>query len=382
MKKTIFILISIVSLLSLRCNYSQTYVLNESKYSGAINLMFSFQMKEAIAKLDSLIVKDDDDPTIYFLRGVVYYYTSLIQKNEISDGLYSSDFLKNEFDKNIAKAIEIGKRLISIDPNNYSVALILGACYGYQGLFFLNQDEFMSGYKKGREGYKVIQSILEKNNNFQDAYLGIGLYNIFTSYVPWYVRWLISSGDKEEGIKQMLMVIDQAKFNFTKYFAMIYLENFYYLEYRDTKDKNMLHARINVINNFLIRYPHNFAMKLDLASCYEIANPDSAVKLYLNVIDYARGKNNVQLLNFTLYSLGQLYWEMKNSIQAVVCFNTVINNYENESALKERSKIKLAEIIATTGDKKKAVQLLDEVILKTTDKKIKENAEDLKNRLD
>jgi len=121
---------------------------------------------------------------------------------------------------------------------------------------------------------------------------------------------------------------------------------------------------------------------LDLASCYEIDNPASAVKLYLNVIDYAKKKSNVQLLNFTLYSLGQLYWEMKDSIQSVICFNTIINNYENESALKEKSKIKLAEIIAATGDKKKALQLLNEIILKATNKKIKETAENLKDKLD
>ncbi|NCO31876.1 hypothetical protein GW891_03655, partial [bacterium] len=292
------ILITVLGILFLNPSYSQSYNIDENKYQKTIDLMFSFQMKEAIDELNNLQEKNASDPTFYFIKAIVYYYTSLIHKSGISDELFPTDIITDEFNNNINTSISLSKQLLKSQNANCDLTLLLGASYGFQGLFSLNQSEFISGYKKGKEGYEEINKILSSNKNYYDAYLGIGLYNLFTSYVPWYLRWLITSGEKKEGLKQINLVISNSKFKFTKYFALIYLDSFYYMEYRDNQSKSILNDRIKVLENFVSKYPDNFAMQIDLAGCYEIINKDQAIVVYANIIKYAQQERNDILHNY------------------------------------------------------------------------------------
>ena len=382
MKGKIIAFASILTLFCSTMNYAQSYVLDESKYKDALDLIFSFQMKEAIDKTRELKKKDINDPACYFLEAVILYYTSIIQKKELSDELYSSNYIKKEFDNNIEKAIEIVKQFLKADNSNNGLRLILASSYDFQGLFALNHDEFMNFYKKEKEGREEINKILNSDKNYYDAYLGAGLYNLFSSLAPWYIRWLISSDGKDEGLMQMQKAIDNAKYNFTKYFAMMFLDSFYYLEYLDDKDKNTLQARIDILEKFLTVYTDNFAVKLALASCYEIVNQNKAIQLYSEVIDYAKKRNNERLFNYASYFLGEYFFEKNDRDKAFVFFNNVLSISRSEGIMKERSIIKLAEIYTINGDKKKAISLLDEVISKTTDKKVKRTAVELKDKIE
>ncbi|PIQ08910.1 MAG: hypothetical protein COW71_09290 [Ignavibacteriales bacterium CG18_big_fil_WC_8_21_14_2_50_31_20] len=375
------ILITVLGILFLNPSYSQSYNIDENKYQKTIDLMFSFQMKEAIDELNNLQEKNASDPTFYFIKAIVYYYTSLIHKSGISDELFPTDIITDEFNNNINTSISLSKQLLKSQNANCDLTLLLGASYGFQGLFSLNQSEFISGYKKGKEGYEEINKILSSNKNYYDAYLGIGLYNLFTSYVPWYLRWLITSGEKKEGLKQINLVISNSKFKFTKYFALIYLDSFYYMEYRDNQSKSILNDRIKVLENFVSKYPDNFAMQIDLAGCYEIINKDQAIVVYANIIKYAQQERNDILHNYATYSLAELYQERREYNKAITCYQNILANSKKSTVYNEKSELKIAEIYIVNGEKQKAKQLLNELIAKALDKKIKEKAINLKEGL-
>ena len=376
-----FIFIAAFEILFSALNYSQSYRIDENKYQKTIDLMFSFQMKESIDELNNLQVKNAKDPTCYFIKAIVYYYTSLIQKSGISDELFPTDKITNEFNNNIDTAIILTKQLLKSQNTNCDLMLLLGASYGFQGLFSLNKGELISGYRKGKEGYEEINKILSINKNYFDAYLGTGLFNLFSSYVPWYIRWLITSGEKKEGLRQINLVISNSQFRFTKYFALIYLDSFYYLEYRDNKSKSILNDRINVLEKFVSKYPDNFAMQIDLAGCYEIINQDQATVVYTNIIKYAQQERNEILYNYATYSLAELYRERKEYDKAFTCYQNILANSKKSATYKEKSELKIVEIYIGNGEKQKAIQLLDELLATTSDKKIKEKAIDLKEGL-
>ena len=362
-------------------SYSQSYKIDEGKYQKAIDLMFSFQMEQSINELSILQTKNVDDPTPYFIKAVVYYYTSMIQKSELSDDLIQTDDIEREFVSNIDKAITLTNQLLKLQIENCDLMLLLGASYGFQGLFLLNKGEMFSGYSKGKEGYEEINKVLSINKNYFDAFLGVGLFNLFTSYVPWYIRWLITSGEKEEGLKQINLVISNSKFSFTKYFALIYLDSFYYLEYQNDSNKSILNDRTFVLEKFVSKYPDNFAMQLDLASCYEIINQDKAIVTYTKIIEYALKERNEILYNYATYSLAGLYRERKEYDNAIAYYQNISMNSKKSTTYKENSLLAIAEIYVENGEKQKALQLLNELIATASDETVKEKANKLKGDL-
>ena len=68
---------------------------------------------------------------------------------------------------------------------------------------------------KGKKGYKMLKKIVEKDQEYHDAYLGLGIYNYFSAIMPKFVKALSfllggSTGDKDEGIRQLELVRDNS----------------------------------------------------------------------------------------------------------------------------------------------------------------------------
>lgn len=277
---------------------AQEYSINESVYAKGIDSLFSLDIKNAIEIFDSMIAVDSTDAAAYFLKSTALYYDYLLSLNKISSEIDTLGVTKTKFDSTISKAINCLHKILESQKDNKDASLLLGAAYGFKGLFLITKNEFTSAYKQGKEGYLIMKNLTD-NLGVTDSKLGVGLYDYIVGSAPWIIRLFLSGGDRERGIKIMEDICDSSKYNFTKYYAMIFLESFYYMEYNEHHDTSWMEKRIKVIEKYLSTYPNNYALLLDLAGSYDCIGKNSK-SIYLKVIDLSQILKNKNLYDYTL----------------------------------------------------------------------------------
>ena len=71
-----------------------------------------------------------------------------------------------------------------------------------------------------QDGNKALKFVVERNSAYYDAYLGLGIYNYILSFIPRKLQWLTSllgsSGDRDEGKKQLILAAEKGTYTNTE----------------------------------------------------------------------------------------------------------------------------------------------------------------------
>jgi tetratricopeptide (TPR) repeat protein len=167
---------------------ASAYVL-ESRYDDAVKVM------------DRFIAGHPDEPAGYLLKAVILQYRS-------TD--YDDRSIGAEYDALLRKTEELCRGRLSADKRDLWATYYLSSVQSIRGAREVSHGGYLKGISEGHEGAKGMSSILAKDPNFGDAYLGSGSYLFWKSASAGRLRWLPFIGDdREKGIAEVKKAIEK-----------------------------------------------------------------------------------------------------------------------------------------------------------------------------
>jgi len=117
-----------------------------------------------------------------FFESTVYFWKGLLTRNKDDYETYMdlSD-----------KLIERCENIVDKNENDLDARFYLGWTYTLRAFIggFLGEN-YLRAASNIKDGNENLKFVIEKNPNYYDAYLGLGLYNYLTSFIPRRLRWL------------------------------------------------------------------------------------------------------------------------------------------------------------------------------------------------
>ncbi len=137
---------------------------------------------------------------------------------------------------------------LSLDDKFY-----LGSIYGLLGRFYGVQKSWMSAFSSGKEGKNILEEVVEKDPNYVDAYLLLGMLNYYADRMGGVTEFIASilglSGDRKVGLNYLQKV--EKNGNLANWQATMILSELY-----DKMELNKFDA-LPLIQKFNKRFPNN-----------------------------------------------------------------------------------------------------------------------------
>jgi len=319
----------------LLCNYSNAETLSShdpqksqlvEKIRLAMDLSYQMDIERSESVFDEAISEWPEDPEPYLFKGGLYLNMFQNLNNETEEEVSK---LKEQILYLNNKAIEIARKHIRENPNDESAQYCLGGATGNIGRFYILNGQMWKAFWKGKKGYKKLKKIVGKDQEYHDAYLGLGIYNYFSAIMPKFVKALSfllggSTGDKEEGIRQLELVRDNSTllsvearkillrayrgeenwdgfYLNSKWLAEHYPDNLYFqvpYVYGLTQNKQYSEAQnqLNKVNTMLQNDPSRLALNMRVKYFrylgllnYKLGNYSMSEQSYMKALDLSRG---------------------------------------------------------------------------------------------
>lgn len=173
---------------------------------------------QAIDSAQALVDAERDNPTGYFLLGVIYHSIS---------NQYRSDVYKELIERNLDTAIVLAQVKIKREPAVADWYLVLGSAYGYRGLHRSLHGGGWGSFKDGSRSSSQLEKSLALDSTCYDAYFGLGAFHYWKSVKVKKLAWLPFVSDRrQQGIDEIIKAIRSgslAPFNARKTLLAIYL---------------------------------------------------------------------------------------------------------------------------------------------------------------
>ncbi|HEX4998980.1 MAG TPA: hypothetical protein VFY29_12195 [Terriglobia bacterium] len=116
--------------------------------------------------------------------------------------------VKRRIEELTAKAQKVARDALEQDPANENAMFALAFANGLEADYaFLIEKDRRAAAKPGRLGYDYAKRLIEKNAEFNDAYIWTGVTNYVVASLPFPIRWLAKlrgyPGSKDTAIKDL-----------------------------------------------------------------------------------------------------------------------------------------------------------------------------------
>ncbi|MCK5077278.1 MAG: hypothetical protein KAR38_12930, partial [Calditrichia bacterium] len=142
----------------------------ENELTKGKEYIYRFDVENGYPFFDSLIQVYPKKPIPYFYKG---YFQLLI----FSQDMTNEDLLKNmkgNFDRCI-KLIKDREKYENFAHYNYYLGLSSGAI----GIYYILDKNYFKGFIYGRRAKNYLEKTVKINENYYDAYLGLGIYHYY-----------------------------------------------------------------------------------------------------------------------------------------------------------------------------------------------------------
>ena len=215
----IFYLFSLLISSTLLCNFSNAESIEQGdaqqnplteKIKLAMDANYRMDSERSEDIFNEAISEWPEDPMPYLYKGGLY----LNKFRYLNDNMEEERArLKKQILYLNNKVIDIARKQIKENPDNMRAYYCLGGANGNLGRFYILNGKWLRGYWKGKKGFKILEKIVEKDHEYYDAYVGLGIYHYFSATLPKVVKVLSfllggPKGDKEKGINELELVRD------------------------------------------------------------------------------------------------------------------------------------------------------------------------------
>jgi tetratricopeptide (TPR) repeat protein len=235
-----------------------------------------------------------------FFESSIYFWKAMLTRNkdDYETFLNLSD-----------KLVEKCENIIDKNENDLDARLYLGWLNTIRAfaLGFLDQS-YLKAASEIKDGTNHLQFVIEKNPNYHDAALGLGIYNYLASFIPRKLQFLSSilgfEGDRELGKRYLLQASEKGTYstNEAKFYLTI-------LSWREEKYPDAE----NYASQLKAKYPQSpvvWMLTGGLLSQQDKMN--EAIEAYEKSLEYNKGKDSEIIFRSAYGALGTAYFRTNN----------------------------------------------------------------------
>ena len=208
-----FLLILILTPLSMSQDFGKIH----SLIVEGIDAEYNMDFPTALTKFQEAKNTAPNDLRGHFFEQTIFYWKALLTRNKTD-----YETFMNLSDKLVEKC----ENIIDKNENDLDARLYLGWTYTIRAFAVgLLGENYLKAASEIKDGNSNLNFVLEKNPNYNDAALGLGVYNYLTSFIPRKLQWLTDilgfSGNRDEG--KRLLTQASEKGTYTSNEAKFYL---------------------------------------------------------------------------------------------------------------------------------------------------------------
>ncbi|MBI5240208.1 MAG: hypothetical protein HY926_07025 [Elusimicrobia bacterium] len=131
----------------------------------------------------------------------------------------AADSLQPRFDRIMGQALARAWKMHEKNREDPEANFYLGACYGMKGRWLMLERKWIRAAHYGFKGYKYLQRTVELDPEYNDAYLGMGMYDYYSDTLPAVVRMaadMIVRGDKQRGLRYIERTLEKGHYSVTE----------------------------------------------------------------------------------------------------------------------------------------------------------------------
>lgn len=293
-----FKLIGLLFFVSAITTFSQDFSKVHNLIIQGIDNIYDMNFPAALSKFQEAKSVAPNDLRGPFFESTIYFWKGVLTKNK-------SDY---ETFMNLSdKFVENGEAIVDKNENDLDARFYLGWLYTMRAfaLAFIDQS-YLKGASEIKDGNNHLEFVIEKNPNYNDAALGLGVYNYMTSFIPRKFQFLTSilgfEGDREKGRKYLIQASEKG--TYTNSEAKFYLT---ILSWREEKYPEAE----GYANQLLSKYPQSPAVWMlwgGLLSQQDKMN--EAIEAYEKSLEYNKGKDSEIIFRNAYGALGTAYFRM------------------------------------------------------------------------
>ncbi len=292
-------------------------------YEG-VELAYNMDFDAAIQRFDNVIASDPENPHGYLLKAVCNYYLYLVDMDD--------EVREKRFQKAVSRAIEVGKKKLRNAPGDIDALFYLGTSYIYLAAFHGETNSWLRAYWYGKEGLNYLKSVIERDPEYYDAYLGLGLYHYYADVMPKLVKavsYLLGvEADRPKGLAELNLVREKGAFARTEAtFFLSYI--FLYVEKEHAK-------ALPLLQELTAAYPQNPVFHIVLGDAYrKFGRHTQAVETYKKAASDRNYSLYPGLVNTSHYLLGNIYFEMNEFERAIQSYARAVESAKQVTRNKE-----------------------------------------------
>lgn len=263
-----------------------------------IDNIFDMNFPAAVTKFQEAKGIAPNDLRPQFFESTIYFWKGLITRNK-------SDY---ETFMNLSdKIVEKCENIVDKNENDLDARFYLGWTYTIRAfaLGFLDQS-YLKAASEIKDGNNNLQFVIEKNPNYHDAALGLGVYNYLASFIPRKLQFLSSilgfEGNRELGKRLLQQASEQG--TYTNSEAKFYLT---ILSWREEKYPEAE----GFASQLKSKYPQSPAVWMLWGGLLSQQDKMSeAIEAYEKSLEYNKGKESDIIFRTAYGALGTAYFRM------------------------------------------------------------------------
>jgi tetratricopeptide (TPR) repeat protein len=238
----------------------------------ASDLTYNLDHDEALRLLRQAVATDPNDPANHRALASTVWLVILFKRGAVTVDHYLGSFTKTnvdirnppadldaEFKREIAKAIELGQKRVTLAPKDPQALFEFGNAIGLQATYMASvEGKVMAGFRAARQSYDAAETVLSMDPKRKEAGLVVGTYRYLVSTLSLPMRLMAYAvgfgGGRDRGLRMIEETVEAGRENRTDAeFALVLLYN---------REKRFDDA-MRVLADLRRRYPRNRLVVLE-----------------------------------------------------------------------------------------------------------------------
>lgn len=180
---TVLVALMLFSPVSSMDNFSNASMLH------GIELGIQEKYDQAISFFSELAAQKPQHPAPHFFLATIW-------QSKMMD--FETQSLNDSFLVEIEKTLQLSTAQLSNDPDNINIEFYNASALAYKSFQISRQGQYINGIRLGLKAVEKLGQIVARDSSYFDAYLGIGSYLYWRSYLTRNFSWLPFFADQRE----------------------------------------------------------------------------------------------------------------------------------------------------------------------------------------
>ncbi|MFI5252932.1 MAG: tetratricopeptide repeat protein [Bacteroidota bacterium] len=202
----------------------------------------------------------------------------------------------------------------------------LGTAYAYRAFAHARMKSYLKAAWDGKKSYDYFNDALQMDRNAYDAYVGVGIFHYFATFMPKALQYLVAilgvPGDSERGLKEIGITAQKGIFsNVESKFCLAELLPWY--------NENFDSSEV-MIKQLVAAYPANSLFSFTLAVWQIRRNDVAEARDILQKISREEHLPIPNARHYIDYKLAECYFRLEEYGHAQECYERFLQNYHDE----------------------------------------------------